>query len=251
MRRIVLLVVAVLIAPALASAQTTLAAPQAPAWGSPLMPAPTSSEPSKFISGYAKDVRGEVVRHESPHPDANSALIARATDAAHNTIEWESAPVPADARGPVALALVWNVSVANGARWTVYAGDTKIATLTSPADPEPRDWEVTSEQAPDLRVEAHLFSRDRHSDPGGHLSSLAPAVTLHTWPARARADRRRVGCAKGGRLADGVPLRRASACERAGQPSLVRAAPARRLASRSAPGSKCASMSRTTALTHR
>jgi alpha-mannosidase len=188
---LIALLVPALLDPTGASAQT-LASPQAPAWGSPLMPAPTSSEPSKFISGYAKDVRGEVVRHDSPHPDANSALIAHAADPSHNTIEWDSAPVPDDARGPVVLRLVWNLATTvpqAGARWSVYAGDTKLATLDIPQSGVSYGWNgvAESQTLPGVRVELHLYSFDRHSDPGGHLYiQLPPSLYTAGRPVRLR-----------------------------------------------------------------
>ena len=51
--------------------------------------------PDKYLQGYAKSLKGQVLNYHSPEPDVNSSLLVRSIDS-NMYIEWETETVPKD-----------------------------------------------------------------------------------------------------------------------------------------------------------
>ena len=54
--------------------------------------------PTPYLSGYARDVRGEILNYHSPVPTIGTSLLVRSEERAAY-IAWESEPVPEDHQG--------------------------------------------------------------------------------------------------------------------------------------------------------
>jgi alpha-mannosidase len=139
------------------------------------------AEAQTFLSGYAKDVRGEIARHESPHPDARSVLVAHA-DPTTNVIEWESAAVPETATGPIKFALVFGMSGVDRPedrwQWDLFVGDTKAATIEnigrSVLGGRVAGTADVASNAVRPYAEWNLFWLDRNGNAFGHLYVTVP-----------------------------------------------------------------------------
>ena len=54
--------------------------------------------PTPYLSGYARDIRGEVLSYHSPVPTIGTSLLVRSEDRVRS-ISWESEPVPEGYQG--------------------------------------------------------------------------------------------------------------------------------------------------------
>ncbi len=97
-----------------------------------------------WVNGFAKEITGENLSYFSAYPDyATVSLLTRATDG-NKVIEWETAPVPEDAKGPY-VYFSWvaahSSGTSNGERnFDLYINDEKVLTFTTyPAHQHP-NW---------------------------------------------------------------------------------------------------------------
>ncbi len=70
------------------------------------------SRQGTLINGYARSLSGDTLRYHSPFSDAHAALLTR-TDDGRKTIEWQTAPVPAEAAGKP-ISFVWLAGIDAG-----------------------------------------------------------------------------------------------------------------------------------------
>lgn len=119
--------------------------------------AATGQEP---VSGFARRIRGEVLRYHSPLPWVSDALLVRSLDASRS-IEWESAAVPdGPADEPVRLVWLFGIEVdpdrhdfelaVNGEKWF---------TFRTPLTSDMRDWTVSGPDGAELRFRATMVDR--------------------------------------------------------------------------------------------
>jgi alpha-mannosidase len=89
----------------------------------------------KWINGYAREISGENISYFSAFPDhANIALLTRATNG-KKTIEWETAPVPENLKGPY-VYFSWVASHSSGTNsgtrnFDLFVNDEKLLTFTT------------------------------------------------------------------------------------------------------------------------
>jgi hypothetical protein len=95
-----------------------------------------------WVNGFAKEISGENIQYFSAYPDyATTALLTRATDG-NKTIEWETAPVPQNIKGPY-VYFSWvagHASATSGGNrnFDLYVNDKKLLTFTTlPANQMP------------------------------------------------------------------------------------------------------------------
>lgn len=122
-----------------------------------------------WISGYARDIRGEHISYFSAFPDyATTALLTRTTDG-KKFIEWETAPVPQQVSGKY-VYFSWVAAHSSGTssgnrNFDLYLGEEKILTFTTlPAHQAP-DWSFGANDS--TRLVFQQTKRDGANDAHG------------------------------------------------------------------------------------
>ena len=107
-------------------------------------PAPPAPPPAIVLSGYLTDVSGATIAYHSPHPEAQSALLARARREVR-TISWMTDLVPADLAADT-VSFVWIAGLAGSKGlhdFDFAVGGRHAFTFTSIRDSASRDWTVS------------------------------------------------------------------------------------------------------------
>lgn len=98
----------------------------------------------KWINGFAKEISGENISYFSAFPDyATVALLTRTTDG-KKTIEWETAPVPKNVKGPY-VYFSWVAAHSTGTsggirNFDLYVNDEKLLTFSTYPKNEHPNW---------------------------------------------------------------------------------------------------------------
>jgi len=122
-------------------------------------PSSTLASPRKalWLAGFERALAGNTIRYHSSHPQANSALIVRAT-AEEPYIEWLTAPVP-DTRGTGFINFVWLAGLATGKGAHAFElsidGRTTL-TFTTPADAAAKQQEFFGPDGSSLVFQAAM-----------------------------------------------------------------------------------------------
>ena len=130
----------------------------------------------QILSGYSKAISGETISYFSVYPDyAKEALLTRATDG-KKTIEWETAPIPAKAKGPY-VYFSWIAAHSTGTNsgdrnFDLYINDKKILTFTTRPKNYPPYWEFSGDDSTKLVFE--LKKRDGAADAHGFAYLRVP-----------------------------------------------------------------------------
>ncbi|HSN09908.1 MAG TPA: glycoside hydrolase family 38 C-terminal domain-containing protein, partial [Hanamia sp.] len=101
-----------------------------------------------WISGYAKEITGENINYFSAFPDyATTALLTRTTDG-KKVIEWETAPVPKNAKGKY-VYFSWVAGHSSGTssgnrNFDLYVNDKRVLTFTTLPKNQKPDWEFVA-----------------------------------------------------------------------------------------------------------
>jgi hypothetical protein len=97
-----------------------------------------------WVNGFAKEISGENITYFSAFPDyATTALLSRTTDG-NKSIEWETAPVPSNIKGPY-IYFSWVAGHSSGSssgsrNFDVYVDGTKLLTFTTLPSHQMPDW---------------------------------------------------------------------------------------------------------------
>ncbi len=150
-----------------------------------LFPAPTHSQepdpsvlvvpfPSSYLSGYARDVRGEILEYHSPVPTIGTSLLVRSEDRSRY-IAWESQPVPADFQADEAtFVLMLGVDVnEEPRRFDVQVDGRTVFQIVNPTEAALGDtirWEGDG----GVRGEFVVTLMDRYGDAMGFLYLTLP-----------------------------------------------------------------------------
>lgn len=132
----------------------------------------------QILSGYSKAISGETIPYFSVYPDyAKEALLTRATDG-KKTIEWETAPIPAKAKGPY-VYFSWIASHSTGTNsgdrnFDLYINDKKVLTFTTRPKNYPPYWEFSGNDSTKLVFE--LKKRDGSGDAHGFAYLRVPVA---------------------------------------------------------------------------
>jgi hypothetical protein len=109
--------------------------PSPPAVPAPAAPAPTVVPPPPVLSGYLADVAGATIAYHSPHPEAETALLARARRDVQS-VTWLTDTVPASLASE-AVEFVWIAGLAGSKGlhdFTFAVGGRPAFTFTSVKD---------------------------------------------------------------------------------------------------------------------
>ncbi|MBZ5497398.1 MAG: hypothetical protein LAP85_13435 [Acidobacteriia bacterium] len=130
-----------------------------------------------YINGYRKALSGQVLAYHSSHPDADSALLARANKEAP-TISWETDPVPAAAEGDY-YQLVWLAGLEREGwpgreahTFDFYVNGDRWFTFKNLKDANAGKWKVAGERGAELSFEATIV--DRAGDLFGYMFLRIP-----------------------------------------------------------------------------
>lgn len=121
------------------------------------------------LNGYAKTIRGETLPYFSIYQDyAREALLTRCTDG-QKVIEWETAPVPADAAGPY-VYFSWVAAHSTGTskgirHFDLYVNDRHALTFSTHPQAHPPVWSFAG--ADSTRLTFELKKQDWVSDAHG------------------------------------------------------------------------------------
>ena len=139
-----------------------------------------------WVSGFAKEINGENIDYFSAFPDyATTALLTRATDG-NKTIEWETAPVPKNSKGPY-VYFCWVAAHSSGSgndkrNFDLYVDDQKLLTFTTlPANLAP-NWTFGASDS--TRIVFQQTKRDGANDAHGlaflrlPISKLTPGKSV-------------------------------------------------------------------------
>lgn len=102
----------------------------------------------KWINGYAKEISGETLSYYSAFPDyVTTSLLSRTTDG-QKTIEWETAPVPAESKEPF-IYFSWVAAHSTGTsggnrNFDLYVNDQKLLTFTTEPKNQNPNWKFTA-----------------------------------------------------------------------------------------------------------
>jgi len=131
------------------------------------------------LNGYAKTIRGEALPYFSIYQDyAREALLTRCTDG-QKVIEWETAPVPAEAAGPY-VYFNWiaahSTGTSKGVRhFDLYVNDRHALTFSTHPQAHPPVWSFAGPDSTRLTFE--LKKQDWVSDAHGIAYLRVPRST--------------------------------------------------------------------------
>ena len=146
----------------------------------PAEAAPAAAPPpgAPVLSGYLADVSGATIAYHSPHPEAQTALLARARREMQS-ITWQTDTVPAALAGDT-VSFVWIAGLAGskGVHPFAFAIEGRPAfTFTSVRDSASRSWTVAGAGGASLSFRTTLV--DQFADVFGYVTLRLPrsAVT--------------------------------------------------------------------------
>ena len=137
-------------------------------------PAP---QPPLILSGYLADVAGAVMAYHSPHPEAETALLARARRDVQS-VSWLTDTVPASLEADT-VAFVWIAGLAGskGVHDFDFAiGGRHAFTFSSIRDSAARNWSVVG--AAGSRLSFHTTLVDQFLDVFGYLTLTVPRAAV-------------------------------------------------------------------------
>jgi len=149
-----------------------------PAAPQPPPPPPAAQAASApLVSGYLADVAGATIAYHSPHPEAETALLARARREVR-AVTWLTDTVPAAYAGDT-VTFVWIAGLAGSKG--LHAFDFSIdgrhrLTFTSVRDSTARDWTVADSAGARLSFRTTLV--DQFQDVFGYLTLRLPRAQL-------------------------------------------------------------------------
>jgi hypothetical protein len=141
-------------------------------------PEPAPAPPAVVLSGYLADVSGATMAYHSPHPEAQTALLARARREIRS-IAWRTDTVPASPAADT-VAFVWIAGLAGSKglhSFDFAVGGRHAFTFTSIRDSASRDWSVAGAGGATLAFHTTLV--DQFGDVFGYMTLRLPrgAVT--------------------------------------------------------------------------
>ncbi len=139
-------------------------------------PAPPARQPEPVLSGYLADVSGATIAYHSPHPEAQTALLARARRDVQS-IAWLTDTVPASLTADT-VSFVWIAGLAGskGVHPFDFAiGGRHAFTFTSIRDSASRAWSVAGAGG-SLSFNPTLV--DQFADVFGYLTLRLPRASL-------------------------------------------------------------------------
>jgi alpha-mannosidase len=134
--------------------------------------------PSPYLSGYAADLKGEVLQYHSPVPMIGTSLLVRSEERSRS-IAWESGVIPADFQGDaVTFALMIGIDVnVEPRRFDLRIGGRDVFQLRNPLEAELGDTLVWEGEG-GVRGEFHVTLIDRYGDAMGFLFLTVPREFL-------------------------------------------------------------------------
>ncbi len=128
----------------------------------------------QYVSGYKKDIKGEILRYECQQPDADSSLLVRSLKK-EKYIEWETAPMPLEFRGDF-VKFVWiagiDVNPEDPHTFELYVNNRKLFSFSSPADTLVKEWTKTASNGMELTFKSTLV--DKYGDLFGYMFLKVP-----------------------------------------------------------------------------
>jgi hypothetical protein len=143
----------------------------------PATPPAPIPQPPLVLSGYLADVSGAVMAYHSPHPEAETSLLARARRDVQS-VTWLTDSVPATATADT-VAFVWIAGLAGSKG--VHAFDFAVGgrhafTFSSVRDSTARDWTVRAADGSRLSFRTTLV--DQFQDVFGYMTLAVPRTAL-------------------------------------------------------------------------
>jgi len=129
--------------------------------------------PRLFLSGYARDIRGEVLGYHSPVPTIDSSLLVRSEERSRS-ISWESQPIPQHVRSQDAtFALMLGIDVnAEPRHFDLRVNGRDVFQIENPTDAALGDTIVWEGEG--ARGEFRVTLMDRYGDAMGFLFLTLP-----------------------------------------------------------------------------
>ena len=142
----------------------------------PVEPA-AQAPPPPMLSGYLADVSGAVMAYHSPHPEAQTALLARARREVQS-VSWLTDTVPASLAADT-VSFVWIAGLAGSKGlhdFDFAIGGTHAFSFTSIRDSTARDWSVAGADGSRLTFRATMV--DQFQDVFGYMTLTLPRADV-------------------------------------------------------------------------
>jgi len=142
----------------------------------PASPLAGQRQPRPVLSGYLADVSGAVMAYHSPHPEAETALLARARRDVQ-VVSWLTDTVPA-ALAADSVQFVWIAGLAGSKGlhdFDLTIDGRHAFTFTSIRDSASRDWSLTG---PAGRLAFRHTLVDQFADVFGYLTLTVPRTAV-------------------------------------------------------------------------
>jgi alpha-mannosidase len=134
-------------------------------------------QPAVVLSGYLADVSGATMAYHSPHPEAETALLARARRDVQS-VTWMTDTVPASLASDT-VEFVWIAGLAGSKgihNFDFAIGGRHAFTFTSVRDSASRDWSLAGQDGARLSFRTTLV--DQFSDVFGYLTLRLPRAAV-------------------------------------------------------------------------
>ncbi len=129
---------------------------------------------SHYLPGFARTIAGQPIDYHSPHADVRTALLCRATDG-KMTVEWETAPLPADYR-QTEVSFVWIAGLGCNIaekKFDLFVADQYCLTFTSASA---ANWSIAGQR--DAELSFQTLMTDQYGDRFGYMYLKLPVDRL-------------------------------------------------------------------------
>lgn len=129
---------------------------------------------AQYISGYARELKGETIRYECQQPDADSALLVRSIQK-DKCIEWETLAIPEDFDEDF-VEFIWiagiDVNAEDNHEFKMSINDVHQFTFRNPLDTLNMNWDLEGQDGIKLRFQGIMF--DKYGDFFGYMFLKIP-----------------------------------------------------------------------------
>lgn len=129
---------------------------------------------AQYLSGYEKDIQGEILRYECQQPDADSSLLVRSLHA-DKYIEWWTQPVPStyqDSFAEFVMITGIDVNAEEAHLFNMLVDDELCFTFSNPSDTTVKKWTLKADNGMSLHFKGTMI--DKYGDLFGYMFLKIP-----------------------------------------------------------------------------
>ncbi|MFC1726791.1 hypothetical protein ACFL4T_14305, partial [candidate division KSB1 bacterium] len=133
--------------------------------------------PERYLQGYIKSLKGQVMSYHSPEPGVTSALLVRSIDS-NMYIEWETEAVPQDYKSEF-VTFLWMFGIdvnSDSHKFDLFVNGKKRFTFSNPKTTDKKIWSVDGDKGAELKFRAVMV--DRYEDMMGYATMRLPVSDM-------------------------------------------------------------------------